>query len=352
MRNIKKKKIKTFLAVGLALMLFTGAIGFYIAFHVVLEPNLNIDKPTHIYINTGSSFTDVSDLLIEGGILKNSKTFVWLAHKKNYPNHVMPGRYLLKNNMGNNALINLLRSGKQDPLSITFNNIRTKHQLAGAISKHLEADSLSLIKLMNDEKFLAGFDKNVETVMLLFIPNTYEFFWNTSATQVFDRMHREYQRFWNNRRMDLANKTGYSPVEVMIIASIVQSETTKVDEMSRIAGVYINRLRRNMLLQADPTVVFATGDFSLTRVLHRHLAIDSPYNTYLHAGLPPGPITLPEPTTIDQVLNFEAHDFLYFCARHDFSGYHAFAKTYNEHLVNARRYHQALNEQRRILLNR
>ncbi len=352
MRNNKKKKLKRFLAVGLVLILLAGAIGSYIAYQVVLEPNLTIDKPTHIYIKTGSSFADVSNLLIEGGIIQNSKTFIWLAHKKNYPNRIIPGRYLLKNNMGNNALINLLRSGKQDPISITFNNIRTKHQLAGAISEYLEADSLSLIKLMNDEKYLEGFDKNTETVMLLFIPNTYEFFWNTSATQVFDRMHREYQRFWNNRRMDLANKTGYSPVEIMIIASIVQSETTKVDEMSRIAGVYINRLRRNMLLQADPTVVFATGDFSLTRVLHRHLVIDSPYNTYLHAGLPPGPITLPEPTTIDQVLNYENHDFLYFCARHDFSGYHAFAKTYNEHLVNARRYHRALNEQRNRLLNR
>lgn len=346
MRNNKKTKIKYILSSVFLLLLIILATGSYLAYNTILKPNLNIDGMTYFHIPTGSRFEDVEELLRKDNLLKNTQTFSWLASKKNYPNRVLPGRYLLKDNMGNNALINLLRSGKQEPVNITFNNIRTKQQLAGSISKHLETDSLSLIHLMNDDNYLDKFGMNRETVSLLFIPNTYEFFWNTSAEQVFERMFREYKQFWNDQRIDQAKGTGYSPEEIMIIASIVQSETTKVDEMSRIAGVYINRLKRNMRLQADPTVVFANGDFSLTRVLYSHLAIDSPYNTYLYAGLPPGPIALPEPNTIDRVLNHENHNYLYFCAKDDFSGYHVFSKTYNEHLSHARKYHRALTKQR------
>lgn len=345
MQKRKRKKLKRIIAIGSFFILLICAAAIYFAYYIAFKPNLNIGQPTHVTIRTGSNFSEVVEEFIEQGIINNSKTFIWLATKKNYPNHVRPGRYLLKDNMGNNAVINLLRSGTQDPVNITFNNIRTKDQLAGTISRHLEADSTEMTRLLNDQQYLEGFGVNKETAMLLFIPNTYEFYWNTSATQIFTRMEREYKRFWNEQRMELANKAGYTPEEIMIIASIVQSETSRADEMSRIAGVYINRLRRNMLLQADPTVVFANGDFSITRVLHRHLTIDSPYNTYMYPGLPPGPIRLPEPLVIDKVLNYEDHDFLYFCARDDFSGYHAFARTYNEHLANARRYHRALNAQ-------
>jgi UPF0755 protein len=347
MHNIKRRKLKKILVIGFIFIVFSGAVGSFIMYRIIFAPNLNIDEHTHFYISTGSSFSDVVDILDEQELLQNKKTFIWLANKKNYTNHVRPGRYLLNASMGNNALINLLRSGRQDPINITFNNIRTKDQLAGEITRYLEADSLSMIKLMNDQEYLKDFGVSKETVMLLFIPNTYEFYWNTSAIQIFNRMYREYQRFWDDHRLARANTTGFTPEEVMIIASIVQSETTRTDEMSRIAGVYINRLQRNMLLQADPTVVFANGDFTITRVLHRHLAVDSPYNTYLYPGLPPGPISLPEPLVVDKVLEYEHHDFLYFCARDDFSGYHAFAKTYNEHLANARRYHRALNARQR-----
>ena len=339
----KKKKTKKRLAVAAIVLLFLAAAGLFGLYHVVLQPNLDIEESAHVYIPTGSSFDNVLDLFEAQGLLKSKSTFTWLAIKKKYPSRIMPGRYLLHKRMGNNELINLLRSGKQDPVSVTFNNIRTKQQLASSISKQIEADSASIIRLLSDREFLSAYEMTPETSMLLFIPNTYEFFWNTSAEQLFIRMQREYNRFWNDNRTALARQARLTPKQAMILASIVERETSKVDEMSRIAGVYINRLNRNMLLQADPTVVYASGDFTLRRVLHRHLAIDSPYNTYKYAGLPPGPIGLPGPRVIDRVLNYEKHDYLFFCAKDDFSGYHAFARTYSEHLVNARRFQQALN---------
>lgn len=344
----KNNSLKKVLIVVIWLVMALGATSMFIFYRYVMQPNLAINKPSHFYIPTGSTYNDVYRLLTEQELLKRPATFNWLSEKKNYHNRVLPGRYLLMPGMGNNALINLLRSGKQDPLMLTFNNIRTKEQLASVISQSIETDSVSIMALFNDEVFLAEYGHHPETALLLFIPNTYEFFWNTSARQLFDRMAREYNRYWNDQRLALAERIGLTPVEAMILASIVQRETTKAGEMARIAGVYINRLNRNMLLQADPTVVYAVGDFSINRVLNRHLAIDSPYNTYKYPGLPPGPIGLPEPQTIDFVLNHEAHDYLFFCARDDFSGYHAFASTYSEHLANARRYHRALN-QRQIM---
>lgn len=344
MTRHKKKNQKKRIAIILIALLMTGAVTSYFFYMLILEPNLNIDQDTHLYVPTGSEFDDVVDIMESNNLLRNSRSFVWLAHKKKYPSRVLPGRYLLRKRMGNNELINLLRSGKQDPVRLMFNNIRTKYQLAGHLSHQIEADSASLASLFSDIYFLDKYGHNPETAILLFIPNTYEFYWNTSAEAVFERMHREFTRFWSDDRLSKARNIRLSPKEVMILASIVQRETNKADEMAKIAGVYINRLRRNMLLQADPTVIYAVGDFTIKRVLHRHLAIDSPYNTYRYPGLPPGPIGLPDPPIIDSILNYENHDFLFFCAKDDFSGYHAFAKTYSEHLVNARRYQQALNK--------
>jgi UPF0755 protein len=350
---VGKKKMtmyKKILAAIILLVFLAGAVVTFLAYTIVFQPNVDLQgrESMHFYIPTGSTWEDVLSRLDSEGIIRNTGSFAFLAERKNYPSRVLPGRYRLYSRMGNNELINLLRSGRQDPVKVTFNNIRTREQLAGTLGKQLEADSLSIIRLLNDPGLLETYGKTPETAALLFIPNTYEFFWNASARQILDRMHREYQAFWNDTRQKKAGEIGLSPVEAGILASIVERETSKTDEMARIAGVYINRLRRNMPLQADPTVVFAVGDFSITRVLNRHLEIDSPYNTYRYRGLPPGPISLPEPGVIDQVLQYENHQYLYFCARDDFSGYHAFARTYSEHLANARRYHQALN-QRRIM---
>ncbi len=343
----KKARFKKILALAGALFLIGALVAGYLAYITILKPNVHINREyTHFYIPTGSTFEDVKALLLEKGIVDNEKTFQWLAEKKRYPNRVLPGRYRIYDDMSNNELINLLRSGVQDPVNVTFNNIRTKEQLAGVIAGYIEADSLSIITLLNDPETMQEYGLTTETALLLFIPDTYEFFWNTSASQLLNRMNREHNAFWNRRRLQQAEKIGMTPIEVGIMASIVRQETSKRDEMATIAGVYVNRIKRNIPLQADPTVVFAVGDFSINRVLNRHLAIDSPYNTYKYPGLPPGPISLPEPYIIDAVLNYEDHEYVFFCARDDFSGYHAFAKTYSEHLQNARRYQRALNERR------
>ncbi len=333
-----------------AILIISGGIAAYRLYHAIYEPNIFLGerRTTHIYIPTGSNFNDVKAILYKNGMIVNTNTFEWLAEKKNYRNHIHPGRYLIHEEMGNNELINLLRSGNQDPVRVTFNNIRLKEELAGNIARQIEADSLSIIKMLNQPDVLKKYNLTPETTKLLFIPNTYEFFWNTSAEQLIERMHREYDTFWNKERLRKAENINLTPLQVGTLASIVQAETSRPDEYSKVAGVYINRLKQNMPLQADPTVIYAVGDFSIRRVLNRHLEIDSPYNTYKHAGLPPGPITLPDPRVVDGVLNYQQHEYLFFCARDDFSGYHAFARTYSQHLTNARRYQNALN-QRRIM---
>lgn len=347
MSRRKKRRIIRILALAGALLLIGGLVAGYMAYVAILKPNVHTGRDfTYLYIPTGSTFEDVKRILIQEDLIENEKTFEWVAEKKNYPRRIMPGRYKIYDNLGNNELVNLLRSGAQEPVNLTFNNIRTREQLAGVVASYLETDSLSILHLLNDEEVMREYGLNRETAMLLFIPDTYEFFWNTSARQLMDRMHKEYDAFWNSRRRKQAERIGMSTAEVAIMASIVRQETSKRDEMERVAGVYVNRIKRNIPLQADPTIVFAVGDFSLNRVLHRHLEIDSPYNTYKNTGLPPGPISLPEPYIIDAVLNYEDHEYVFFCARDDFSGYHAFARTYAEHLVNARRYQSALNERR------
>lgn len=308
--------------------------------------SLKDEKNTHINIPTGSTKEDVITILDTSNVIQNMSDFRWLAEKKNYQNHIHPGRYLIKDRMSNNALINMLRSGQQDPVDVVFNNIRKKQELAGVISQQIEADSLIITQLLNDDQYLQQYDMTSQTVPALFIPNTYEFYWNTSAREFIERMHREYKRFWNKERTNKAKKIGLSPVEVSILASIVKEETTKADEMPTIAGVYMNRLEKGMRLQADPTIKFAIGDFSVNRILDKYLEQDSPYNTYKYAGLPPGPISFPSIKAIDAVLNYEHHNYLYFSAKADFSGYHNFSKTHYQHIRNAKKYQEALNQKR------
>ncbi|MEA3317340.1 MAG: endolytic transglycosylase MltG, partial [Bacteroidota bacterium] len=234
----------------------------------------------------------------------------------------------------------------QKPLKLVFNNIRNIENLAGRVAKKIEADSSAIVNLMHNNKFIEELGFNKYTYTCIFIPNTYEFWWNTSAKSFVLRMHKEYLKFWNTERKAKAKKLNLSKEEVITIASIVDEETYKNDEMPRIAGVYINRLRKRIPLQADPTIKFAVGDFSIKRVLTKHLKTESPYNTYKHYGLPPGPISIPSIAAIDAVLNYEHHKYLYFCAKDDFSGYHNFAKNLYEHNRNARAYRRALNKKR------
>jgi len=333
----------------LLLAIIAGVTVFGINFYNrIYKPNVLVADSTvkYLYIPTGSTFKDVVDIIRENEIVENISSFIWLAEKKNYPNHVYPGRYALKHKMNNNEIVNLLRSGYQEPVKVIFNSIRTKEQLAGKIANQIEADSLALLRVFSNDSIIKKYGFTPETITSIFIPNTYEFWWNTTPEGFIQRMYKEYQRFWNEERLAKAKALNLTPVDVITLASIVDEETLYNNEMQKVAGVYINRLRKRMHLQADPTLKFALGDFSIKRVLTVHKQIDSPYNTYKRYGLPPGPISIPSIAAIDAVLNYEEHDYLYFCAKPDFSGYHNFAKTLSQHNINARRYQQALNKEK------
>jgi UPF0755 protein len=342
MINDKKKKYFLVGVVAFSVLLTSLSFYFYQAF---FSANTLVDRetPVSLKIPRNSEYKQVVDSLIQQNIINDIVTFSFVAKVLGYPESVKPGHYLIQPRLSNKELVTLLRSGRQTPVNITFNNIRTHEDLAIKITQNLEIQSEAIFDLLQDEEFIAKYGFDSHTIMSMFIPNTYEVYWNTDALALFDRMHKEYQRFWTEERTRKAELMNMSPTEVSVLASIIQAETTKADERPKVAGVYINRLHRNMPLQADPTLVYALGDFSIKRVLNVHKEIESPYNTYKYAGLPPGPINLPEISSLEAVLNYQEHDYLYFCAKEDFSGYHAFATNLGDHMNNARRYQNALN---------
>lgn len=330
---------------ALLLILVASLLGrsFY---NKIFESNIIVaPRQEYFYIPTGSDLEDVLIALEDGGYLKNVESFKWVADKKNYTT-IKPGRYKLKNNWSNNELINTLRSGNQSAVKVTFNNIRTMPELAGKVSSYLEEDSVAFLKALTDKNLLKGIGFDETTAPAIFIPNTYELWWNTSPEQFIKRMRKEYEKFWNQSRLDKASEAGLTPIEVSTLAAIVDEETIKPDEKPMVAGLYINRLNKGIRLQADPTVKYAIGDFTIQRVLSKDLKTDSPYNTYIYAGLPPGPIRIPSVSGIESVLNYTHHDYLYMCAKEDFSGYHNFAKTLQQHNSNAAKFRRALNAQK------
>ena len=346
MAKKNKKKLGRWLALGG----LAGAIVFAImAYHIygeVQRPNVKLDgrKTAYLYIRTGSTYADVLKQLKDSSFVVDAKSFDWVARQKNYPQLVKAGRFKISNGMSNNQLINLLRSGAQEPVKITVNKVRSVRKIAEMVGSKLEADTDELYKMLTDNSYLSKFGKTKETAFALFISDTYYFNWNTTAEQFIERMYAESVKFWNDERREKAKDVKLTPDEVYTLASIVEEETIKGDEKPDVAGVYLNRIRIGMPLQADPTVKFAVGDFELKRILNKHLTVDNPYNTYKHTGLPPGPICLPSKSSIDAVLNYNKHKYLYFCAKDDFSGYHAFARTLIEHNVNAEKYRKALNK--------
>lgn len=346
----KKSKGKIFLRVILLLfilvLLMAGGAGFFL-YSYAYKPNTQVKSTSKfLYIPTGADFEQVIDSFRADSLLIDEKTFVWLAEQKNYNKQIKPGRYRIRDGMNNNALVNMLRAGLQEPVNVTFNNARTKEELAERIRGKIEADADKLRLLLNEEDYVKHFGFDTENILSMFIPNTYQMYWNTSAEQFLERMHKEYDNFWTAERIMKAKSLNMSPKEVSVLASIVQSETTKKDEKPRIAGVYINRLVQGKPLEADPTLVWAIGDFSMRRVLNKDKEIESPYNTYKYKGLPPGPICVPEISSLDAVLNYEKHNYIFFCAKEDFSGYSNFATTYAEHLKNAKKYQAALNKRK------
>jgi UPF0755 protein len=340
--------MKKILIVFLLILLAGACILGYDYYTRIYRPNVSFEtsRNTFIYVHTGADFNAVLNELRNKHLLINTASFEWLAERMKYKQKVLPGRYRILPGMNNKQLISLLRSGKQEPVKVVFNSIRTKQQLAGRIGQQIEADSLSILNEMTDDSLLNALQLTPENAMVLFIPNTYEVYWNTSAHKFVNRMAREYQKFWNRARLEKLELLGLSRPQASILASIVQQESNKKDEKPIIAGVYLNRLKTDCLLEADPTLVFASGDFTIKRVLNVHKQIDSPYNTYKYKGLPPGPICVPSATSIDAVLNFQKHKYIYFCAKEDLSGYHNFAVTLSQHIANANKFHNELNRRK------
>jgi UPF0755 protein len=341
---ITDKKSK-FLMIGVIAfsVLFTSlSFYFYQAFFSA-NTLVDVEEPVLLKIPREANFEQVRDSLLQNHIIKDLVTFSFVAKVMQYQDAVKPGLFKINPKMSNRELVQLLRSGRQTPVNITFNNVRTDRDLAEKITRNLEIKPTAFLEILQDSAYTAKFGFDRQTVLSLFIPNTYEVYWNITAIDLFDRMYKEYNRFWTADRKAKAAQLGLAPLEVSTLASIVQAETGKADERPKVAGVYLNRLRINMPLQADPTLIFAIGDFEIKRVLNVHKDIESPYNTYKYTGLPPGPINLPDISALEAVLSPQNHNYLYFCAKEDFSGYHAFATNLRDHMNNARRYQQALN---------
>ncbi|TDQ31651.1 endolytic transglycosylase MltG [Zeaxanthinibacter enoshimensis] len=321
----------------------------YRIYDALFTPNTRFsEEQVYVHIPTGADFSQVYEQI--SPLLEDPESFAAVARQKKYSVNIKPGRYAIERGMNNNTLVNVLRS-RNAPLMVSFNNQETLPELAGRIAAQIEADSLELLAAFRDTEFLEAQNLDLRNAIVLYLPNSYEFFWNTSAEEFRDRMKREYERFWTEERVKQAESQGLTPTEATTLASIVHKETAKVDERPRVAGVYLNRLRRNMLLQADPTVIYAikeqTGDHDtiIKRVLYKDLALDSPYNTYKYAGLPPGPIAMPDISAIKAVLQPEKHDYLYFVADVENFGYHKFAKTLSQHNRNKAQYVRWINEQ-------
>ncbi len=345
----KNRKLGKIFLILFAVLIVVCSLVAYAAYNKIFANNVNSDikKSFFLYIPTGANFTTLADTLKKHKVLKDFESFKWVCQKKNYINKIKSGRYKIKPSMSNNDLVNLLRSGNQKAVKLTINNVRTKSELATKISRQLELDYSQIIKLFNNKKFLQKYGFNPDNVLSMFIPNTYQFYWNTSAEKFFVKMNNEYKKFWNKERSSKAKKLNMSKLEVSVLASIVQAEQSKHnDEKPKIAGLYINRLKRGIPLESDPTLVYAIGDFSIRRVLNKHKEVDSPFNTYKNLGLPPAPINLPEISSLDAVLNYQKHNYIFMCAKADFSGYHNFAKNITMHNAYAKQYHRALNKRK------
>lgn len=347
-KNIKKGRNGILLI--FALVISAVGLWFYSYYHKnFIKANVRTGhKEVYLFIRPSYNLDSVYQKLVQLDVLENPSQFKLLASTKNYKgSNIVAGKYRLKDGMSTNGLINHLRAGNgKIEVRLSFSNPRNIEQLSGILAKEILPDSIDILKWLQNPDSLSRYGFNSFTIPAFFIPNTYFVNWEISTSQLMKRMAWEYKRFWNEERMAKAKKIGLSQSEVSTMASIVYWETKKNEDMPKIAGVYINRIKQGMPLQADPTLIFALNDYTIRRVLNVHKEIDSPYNTYKFRGLPPGPILIPPIKYIDAVLNYSDHDYLYFVAKEDFSGYSYFAKTYRQHLINARKFQQKLNRQR------
>ncbi len=326
-----------------------GGLFAYYVYQAVFSPNTNFEtETTTIYIPSGTTYPQLRELILP--LVKDITTFDKIADKKGYARNVKAGRYILTKGLNNNEIIGVLRS-KNSPIQVNFNNQERLENLAGRIAEQIETDSISLLQSFRDPSFISSNGFTADNALSMYVPNKYEFFWNTSAEQFRDRMLKEYHRFWNTNRRAKAKDIGLSISQVVTVASIVQKETAKVDERPRVAGVYINRYKNGWKLDADPTVIYALKkhrndwDAVIKRVLYKDLELDSPYNTYKYKHLPPGPITMPDISSIDAVLHYEKHEYYFFVANVENFGYHKFAKTLTQHNRNKKQYVNWINKQ-------
>lgn len=340
-----KKIILIFSVVLVSVLMIYG----YMLYRDIFAPNTKFEETEiYVYVPTNSNYEAVKRIVAP--YIKNMSRFEMVANKKAYPaKSDKAGRFLLKKGMGSNDIVNALR--QNTPIKIAFNNQERLEDFAGRIGSQIEADSLSLLNAFKDKEFLQETGFTEENILSMFIPNSYEYFWNTSAVKFRDRMAKEYRKFWTEERLQKAEKLNLTPLQVSVLASIVHKETVKGDERPKVAGVYLNRLNKGMKLEADPTVIYAVKiksdnfDQVIKRVLYKDLETDSPYNTYKYVGLPPGPIAMPDITALDAVLNPEKHDYIYFCASVTNFGYHEFAVTPAQHEVNRQKYVAWVNKQ-------
>ncbi len=315
-------------------------------YQMLYSPNFLINSNDKlIVIEEGKNFNDLIRKLENDTIINDILSFSFLSKLMEYQENIKEGAYKIKSNMSNYEAISMLRAGKQTPINLTFNYARKIDDLAEKITSKLKMNKNDLLSyLFNNLNDFEGF--NESNIISIFLPDTYEVYWNISPKKLSEKMYSEYNRFWDKKRLDKLKKLNLNQKEVAVLASIVASETRMIDEADRIAGLYLNRLKKNMRLQADPTLIFAANDFTIRRVLNVHKKIKSPYNTYIHRGLPPGPIRTTSKDYIDSVLNYEEHNYLYMCAKEDFSGYHAFATNLSDHNRNARKFQIALDSRK------
>ncbi len=341
-----KRKTRNLLLGAAGILLLSGAVAAGILYRYLFSSPFRIEEKTYIYIDRDDTVDSVYHKIELAALPRTMKGFRKLAEHYRYDRRIRTGKYEINPGDAPYYLYKRLAAGVQVPVLLTINAVRTKENLARMVASQLMIDSTEIVAPLYDPEFCSARGYTPETILCMILPNTYEVYWNSSAEAFFDRMQKEHNRFWNQTRLEKARAIGLTPVEVSILASIVDEETNVNEEKPVVAGLYLNRLKRGMLLQADPTVKFGLQDFGLRRITNEHLLHDSPYNTYRYAGLPPGPIRIPTIQGIESVLNYTEHNFLYMCAKEDFSGRHNFAVTLAQHTANARRYHDALNKRR------
>ena len=335
---------KLFLLLLIFILLVAAATGY-----LIFGPGTAFTSSRYdLYIHTGMNYQDLDSMLRKDDVLAHPAVFKWLANRVSYPASMKAGKYEIRYGMSVLNILKMLRNGRQDPLNLVITKLRTREDLSGMIGRKFECDSAAFMRFLNNSDTLRSFGLDTNTVMTMVFPNTYTYFWNTTPSRIFKKMELAAQAYWTPVRMEQAQAHHLNPVTAYVLASIVEEETTRKEDKPKIASVYINRISSGLRLAADPTVKFALRRFDLKRVYEKYLLVESPYNTYRNAGLPPGPICTPSMESLDAVLNAPDTKYFYFVAKPDFSGYSNFAETFSEHMKNAKEYQKALDEQMRI----